>query len=149
MKRVLAALAIVLVVAAPAAAAPQDVANSISSQIMSPFCDGVTLHDCPSQAAADLRDEIESWAARGWSRDKIMTTLEQRYGPKIDAVPDNGEGLAAWLVPTLAVVGGLALAIALARRWAGRRVTPPVESISPEDRARVDRELASFREQAT
>jgi len=53
--RLIAAVATCLILlAAPAAAAPEDVANDISNEIMSPFCDGVTLHDCPSQEALDL-----------------------------------------------------------------------------------------------
>lgn len=140
------ALLIVGVVAAPAAATPQDVANEISREVMSPFCKGVTLHDCPSQAAADLRRQIEQWAADGWSKPRIMDELEERYGPSIHAVPQDSAGTPAWLLPGIALALGLVGLAWLAPRWAKRSTTdgPPID---PIERARVEQELAALREE--
>ena len=142
----LVAVAFVLLVAAPAAAAPEDLANDIADEVMSPYCDGVTLHDCPSSAAADLRVQIEDWAQQGWSRSQIMTELEDRFGPRIHALPRDSEGAAAWILPGIAIAGGLALVAVLARRWARRPDEEP--SDAPGDagyRAEVERELAALR----
>ena len=130
----------------PAFGAPQDVANEISGEVMSPFCDGVTLHDCPSQTAADLRAQIEQWASQGWTKAEIIDELENRYGERIYATPRNSEGLGAWILPGLALIAGLAGAGLLARRWARRTPTetPPVAAA---DHARVERELAALREE--
>ena len=122
-------------------------ATSISQEVMSPFCPGLTLHDCPSQAAIDLRARIEGWAEQGWSRDRIMQTLEAEYGPEIRAVPSGSNGLVAWLVPALAVIAGAVLLTLLLRRWTGRAEEPMAAPVTDaSDRARLESELAALRE---
>ena len=144
--RIVVAIALVLSTAMPAVAAPEDLANDIAGEVMSPYCEGVTLHDCPSAAAADLRVQIEEWAESGWSRAQIMSELEDRFGPRIHALPQESEGAAAWILPGIAVVAGIALVAVLARRWARRSVDD--SSDMPGDagyRAEVERELAALR----
>ena len=66
MKRTVAVtLFLWLLVGGQALATPEDVANEISEKIMSPYCPGVTLHDCASGAAVDLRSDIAGWAEDG------------------------------------------------------------------------------------
>ena len=138
---------LVLVGAGPAGAAPSDTANDISSEIMSPFCDGVTLHECPSAEATALRLRIEDWARRGWTRARIMERLERDYGASIQALPPrSGTGALAWGAPVVAIVAGAALAWARARRWSARGSPPkPSAPISEDERHRLDAELAALR----
>ncbi|MDQ3751770.1 MAG: cytochrome c-type biogenesis protein CcmH [Actinomycetota bacterium] len=142
---------------APAHAATgtqEDVANDIAGRVISPFCPGVTLHDCPSGAAADLRSKIAAWAEAGWGRTRIMARLEADYGPAIRAVPPaSGTGLVAWVMPAVVLAAGAGIALALVRRWsAGARGARPGEgpepnslSLSPSERRRLDDELAAFK----
>jgi cytochrome c-type biogenesis protein CcmH/NrfF len=140
------ALILVALLAGPAAAAPEDVANDVASTIMSPFCKGVTLHDCPSAAAAALRERIEGWAELGWSEDRIIAELEREYGSRIRATPEpRGLGLVAWLLPAALVAIGLGTAWFLARKWIGRpRPAAPV--LSSDDHNRIEGELSALRE---
>jgi cytochrome c-type biogenesis protein CcmH/NrfF len=138
------ALPAVALPAAVAAAAPQDVANSISQEVMSPFCPGVTLHDCPSDNAVALRAKLAEFAARGWSKARILGWFRTQYGP------DRGAGLLTWLLPAMALLAGAALAVILARRWTRARQSEAhlsVEPMPPELRARLDAELARMRAQ--
>ncbi|MEA2509808.1 MAG: cytochrome c-type biosis protein CcmH [Actinomycetota bacterium] len=114
---------------------------------MSPFCPGVTLHDCPSDNAIQLRSQIAKWASRGWSRQRIMAKLLAEYGPDIRAVPsDRGASLLVWLLPAVAVVLGAATAAALARRWTQKSdEQPPPLDLPPHDRQRLEEELALVR----
>jgi cytochrome c-type biogenesis protein CcmH len=150
MNRPLLLLTAALFVAAlsgPAFAAPEDVANAVSNEIMSPYCDGVTLHDCPSDSAIALRDRIKDWAEQGWSKQRIITKLSspEEFGSDILASPPNsGIGLFAWLLPLLAVLIGGALLWRLLSRWTGGP-PPPVEAISDEDHQRVESEMSKFR----
>ena len=141
------ATALLFVIAAPAVAAPEDTANQISQEVMSPFCDGVTLHDCPSQAALDLREQIQTWAEDGWSKGRIMAELEDRFGPGIHATPQDSEGIGAWALPVGAFIVGLVLLALLATRWTRRRRDDDTPSIDAADHARVERELAALREE--
>ena len=141
------ALAMVLLVAGPAIAGPQDMANRVAAEVTSPFCDGVTLENCPSEEAVRLRATIAHKAAAGWSEARIVSWLENDYGVEAATPPRSGVGLLAWLLPALAVAAGIALLVTLIRRWT-RRAGPdeePAAAASPGDRARLDRELAHAR----
>lgn len=127
------------------AASPQDVASDVADEIMSPFCPGVTLHDCPSGEADDLRREIVTMAERGMSKEEIIAALEAEYGP-LAATPESPF---ARLLPWAAALVGVIAAGLLASRFAARqrsRPAPPV--LSPAQRARVDEELQRFRSEA-
>lgn len=147
-------LVVVALWPAAAAADPADVAADISAGVMSPFCDGVTLHDCPSVAAERLRTRIEGWARRGWDRERIVARLEALYGDVIRAAPPrSGAGLVAWLLPGAGLALGALGVWALTRRWAekaptagGAAVTEPDERpMSADERLRLDIELAELR----
>lgn len=134
-----------LLLTGPAVGAPEDVANDIASEVMSPYCPGVTLHDCPSEAAGRLRARIIRWADAGMSRADILGRLEDEFGSSIRAVPPaGGTGLLAWLLPGTAVALGLGAAWALIARW-NSRARANVPPISPEDRRRVNLALHAFR----
>jgi cytochrome c-type biogenesis protein CcmH/NrfF len=131
------------------AGGPEDLANRISAEVMSPYCPGVTLHDCPSDAAVQLRERILGWAEDGWSRDRILNRLEAEYGASIRSTPPaSGTGLWAWVMPAVVVIGGLATASIVAMRWSRRR-RPGAAPYEPtaSQRSRLDSELAQAREQ--
>lgn len=147
MRAIAAAVFLTLTIAAPALAAPEDLANEIADEVMSPFCDGVTLHDCPSQAALDLRDQIETWAQEGWSKDRIVAELESRYGSGIHATPQESRGVGAWALPVGALLLGIAAAGFLGVKWTRARSHDETPVVDAADRARVERELAALREE--
>lgn len=147
-----AAAVLLVLLAAPAAAAPEDVANDISLEIMSPFCDGVTLHDCPSQEAQTLRARIQEWAARGRSKGEIINRLEREFGPAIRAAPEaEGSGFLAWLPPVVVLIAGAATALLVVRSWSRRRVPTAAVNVtmSSEEKSRLDYELAALRSAAS
>jgi cytochrome c-type biogenesis protein CcmH len=146
----LAACIVLALAGAAAAATPAEVAADVSAQVMSPFCPGLTLHDCPSEAASDLRARIERWARRGRSESQILARLRAEYGPTILGAPEpRGAGLVAWLLPVAGLVAGAAAVAALARRWSAPSVEAEEGRLkpSPEERARLEAELAVLREE--
>ena len=134
--------------AAAAGQSPEQRAARLSQRIMSPFCDGVTLHDCPSAESDELRGEIAEMARDGMSDAEIFDRLEAEYGPGIRATPDED---VAWVTPALFALGGLALVVWLARRWIPSEreaaAEPNGRHMSESDRARVQAELAAFRDE--
>ncbi|HEX8104399.1 MAG TPA: cytochrome c-type biogenesis protein CcmH [Solirubrobacteraceae bacterium] len=153
MSRVLALLAGLLLVlavgAAASAAAPRASLPDIEDEVMCTQC-GTPLNISESIVAEKERDHIRRLIAEGKTKDEIKADLVEEYGPRVLAVPTDGDfDFAAWLVPVLlglfAVVGvGLA-----ARRW--RRQREPVAAVAagappldPEDARRLDAELAAF-----
>jgi cytochrome c-type biogenesis protein CcmH len=151
MRRIVTLLVAALVLAPSAAlAAPEDVANEVAQEVMSPYCPGVTLHDCPSSSAQEMREEITAWARAGMSKDEIMGRLEDEFGPSIRAVPRGSGGLFAWLLPAVALTAGAGGAAFLARRWARRRPAASAQPAvaSPEAAARLEAELDRLRAQS-
>jgi len=144
-----AALAIMLVTTPAWAGGPEDLANRISVEVMSPYCPGVTLHDCPTDAAVQLRERILGWARDGWSRERILDRLEAEYGASIRSTPPaSGAGLWAWVMPAVAVGAGFVVAAAVARRWSRRpSVEDDLGEPTPAQRSRLESELARVREQ--
>jgi cytochrome c-type biogenesis protein CcmH/NrfF len=88
-------------------------AGHIFNTVMSPFCPGRLIANCPSSAAADLQEEIRSQLAAGVTVDDIKNALYDRYGDEIRSVPEaRGFGLLAWVMPgAFFVVVGLLVTV--------------------------------------
>lgn len=102
--------------AKPSPEQAQEVAESVSHQIMSPFCPGRLLSDCPSSGASDLKLEIQKNAESGMSSGEIVDQLAEKYGDEVRAVPGfSGFALLAWVVPCLFL--GLGATVGLWWLW--------------------------------
>jgi len=124
---------------------PEGWAYELSHEIMSPFCPGRSLADCPSPQAESLRAWIVIQEATGRSRADVETELLERYGDVIRSAPRaEGIGLAAYAIPVLAfVVGGVLVAVFL-RRTTRAGPAPPrpiAEALDPELARLVDEDL--------
>ena len=109
-------------------------AHRLSTDVMSPFCPGRTLADCPSPDAAALRKEVRALLDAGRSEDEVRSMLERHFGDSVVGVPRSP---LAWLLPLLALgLGLVGLAFAL-RRLAAR----PEPGGPTEDRTALDASL--------
>jgi len=120
-------------------------AGSISHDFMSPYCPGLLLADCRSDAAVALRTDIHARLEAGQSEEQVRQDLEAVYGEKLRAAPAaSGFGLVAWVTPFLTLALGAVLATrwVLANRTSGRVGDVPQEALSPRNRARLDEELS-------
>lgn len=92
----------------------ESTAHEIYSTVMSPFCPALTLKDCPSSKAADLKDDIKKRLEKGETKDEILQSLFKQYGERLNALPPTtGVASLAWVFPILFVlVGGV-----LVTRW--------------------------------
>ena len=136
---------------APAPATPSSTADAeaqrLFREVMSPFCPGLTLADCPSPNAFTLRDDIKARLARGESRETIVNELVARYGARILSDPSSTPiGSVVWGVP-IAVSALAALALAFfVRRATRRRPDEPVVAVAgpPGLREKLEEELDRF-----
>lgn len=137
----------VLIVAATAAtvsAQPRDPAveaQTIFRSVMSPYCPGLLLADCPSPAAFELRADILRRLEAGEPASDIERDLYRRFGDAIRAVPPaTGWGRLLWIAPAI----GLALSLA-ALLWflAHSRAEdePPRAIADPDLEARLQHDL--------
>jgi cytochrome c-type biogenesis protein CcmH len=143
-----ALIALLLLVAAPApagaAAATWSVAD-LESQVMCPVCNTL-VSNSQSSVAIRIRQIIVQKHAQGWSEARTRDYLVAQFGEEILAAPPKrGFDLLAWVIPGAVLVGGAAIAFALARAWARGRDGGPPAGPPPVDDAmgrRIDAALA-------
>lgn len=127
--RRLALLALaVLVLALPAAAAaaePRFRMSDIESELMCPTCQS-RLDMSHSPAADRIRAFIEEKRQLGWTEQEVKDALVADFGPAVLAAPPAaGLGLVAWLVPLLAVGGGVVILVGAVVVWRRRSPAAP------------------------
>jgi len=138
-----------LLLAAPAAAAPQTTLPDLEDEVMCPIC-GTLLQLANSPQAQRERAFVRRQIAAGMSKAEIKDALVAQYGSGVLALPEgSGFNLSAYLVPAIAfLVAALALGLGV-RRW--RRAAPSEGSAPPdaagplgEDAERLDADLARY-----
>ena len=129
------------------AESPPGWAYDLSHQLMSPFCPGRTLPDCPSPQAAELQQWIRQQERIGRTRGDVEAELVAQFGEVILQSPRaSGFGLAAYLVPVGLFLCGGSLLVYFLRRETRRSVfTAPssagLRPVDPELERRLDAEL--------
>jgi cytochrome c-type biogenesis protein CcmH len=132
-------------VRATGAAVSEEEVQAIASQLRCVVCQNLSVADSPSEMAGQMRDLIRERLAAGDRPEQVLAYFVQRYGDWVLlAPPARGLNLVLWLAPFGAVVGGLAVALTLARRW--RRRPAPSDlaaplAVGPRDRERLAAEL--------
>ena len=124
-------------------------AARVTGSVMSPFCPGRLIADCPSPAAIEMREQIRQRIAAGETAEGIQAELLETYGEYVRAAPTgSGFDLAAWVVPPVA----LALAAFAVMLWMRRRtakVAPALDTgveLNAADKARIESELAGLQD---
>ena len=127
-------------------ASAQAEAQVLFREVMSPFCPGLTLADCPSPNAFDLRKDIQARLERGESRESIVDALVSQYGTELLSDPsDTPIGRVVWGVPfLLAVLAAGVLAIFVRRMTRGQQVDIAAGAEPAAVRERLDEELAAL-----
>ncbi len=148
--RLLAFLALALLLAAPAAASERHpTLGELEGEVMCPVCK-TTLDQSSSPAARQIERLIAGWIAQGKTKSQIEKLLVANYGPAILAEPSrHGFNLLVWVLPLAGLgLGAVALGV-LAWRWS-RRAGEPAAAVAgrppldPELDRRVEEELARF-----
>ena len=116
-------------------------AYDLPNALMSPFCPGRSLADCPSPDAASLRMWILVQAVAGRTRSDIEDELYARYGEVIRSAPKpEGFGAAAYWMPAAVFAGGGAVVFWFLRRATRRSgsAEPPARPLDPEVERKLD-----------
>lgn len=99
---------------------------------------------CPDSDG--MRNELMAGLTRGDSDSLVEQAFVQKYGPTVLAAPPTTGAVnrAAWIVPFVALFGGLILIGAVVRTWKNRPVPAIADGLRPVRGA----ELEQFRDQA-
>jgi cytochrome c-type biogenesis protein CcmH len=146
MRALLSAVALVLVLEGAAVAAePRASLPDVEDEVMCLQC-GTPLNLSNAPVADREREFIRREIARGRTKQQIKDALVDRFGPSVLALPeDEGFGLAAYLVPVLAVLLALVGVVVAARRWRGTaRPAETPRKLDPAEARRLESELAAY-----
>jgi cytochrome c-type biogenesis protein CcmH len=102
-----------------------DQVNAVASELYCPECENIPLDVCPSQACADMREEIRQKLQQGWTKDQIKQYYIERYGDRVvGAPPARGWNWLMYIVPPVAILGGAAILYRVFRTWKGSSPQP-------------------------
>ena len=113
------------------------------NDLMSPFCPGRTLADCPSDKAEDLRRWIVDQEASGRSAEDVHAEVLAAFGDVVRQAPlPEGLGLAAYVIPILLFLAGGGLVAVFLRKQTRASARPaPVVAVDPELQRELDDEI--------
>lgn len=112
---VLAAVVIVGLVMGDSAEA--DRVNDLGARIKCPVCQGEAIGDSPSETALAMMEIVEEKVAAGETDAQIVGFFTARYGNGILLDPPfAGSTLLVWLLPVLAVAGGVGMILSRKRQ---------------------------------
>jgi cytochrome c-type biogenesis protein CcmH len=147
--RLAAALALALVLVAPAAASERHpTLGELEGEVMCPTCK-TTLDQSTAPIADRIRRFISARIAAGDTKSEIKRKLVLQFGPSVLAEPSkHGFNLLAWVLPFAGIGLGALVLGALAWHWSRGRgpgpAAPGRPALDPELEQRVDEELSRF-----
>ena len=146
LRAVVGVVALVLLAATPAAAAPNPA--DLEAELVCPTCD-TTLDQSNAPVAQRMKQLIRQHLAAGWTEAEIKADLVDQFGPGVLAEPPkSGFDLLAWLLP-LGLLGAGALGVGVvAWGWSRRRDASSdgaaSAALDPELERRLDAELERY-----
>jgi cytochrome c-type biogenesis protein CcmH len=114
-----------------------DAADAIAAGLRCPDCQGLSVADSPSQAAVEIRRQIDAMLADGATADEVRAHFVARYGDWILLAPSHGW---VWWLPFAALALGIAALVAWLRAGTQTRAESPAVSDAARARAREEAE---------
>ena len=113
----LVVVGVVVLVAAPSTATSAGRIAHLETLVKCPSCEDLSVAQSNATSAIAVRHEIECRVRAGESDNRILTSLESRYGTSILLSPStSGVGTLLWIVPLAALAALVVAAVRLARR---------------------------------
>ena len=86
-----------------------------------------------------MRNELMAGLQRGDSDDLVLQAFVQKYGPTVMAAPTTtGFNRVAWIMPFVALAGGLLLVVVIVKSWNTRRAVAVVPAGTTVDARELD-----------
>lgn len=136
-------LAAIALACASQEATLEERAYALDRQLMCPVCDGQTVDQSNAQVALDMKEVIREKLNAGESEDEILDYFSARYGDAVLASPPaSGFSVVVWIVPSAALLVGVALLAVIMRRMKKRHTGEESSDEGLDEYlAQVDREL--------
>jgi cytochrome c-type biogenesis protein CcmH len=106
--------------------------REVASQLRCPVCQGLSIQDSPAELAQDMRAVVRDMLAQGKTPEEVKAYFVQSYGEWVLLEPKaRGFNLLLYLLPAVAVLGGVLLIYMLTKRWTGKGEPP--QTIAADD----------------
>jgi len=117
----------------------------MAGELMSPFCPGRALSDCPSPNAAEMRQWIVAQEEAGVPPAVVEEQLYAAWGDELRQAPRaEGLGLLAYGIPLVAGLLGAAVVVVFLRRQVGQDPGSPEQEPPMAQPAEPAAELESL-----
>ena len=109
-----------------AGAALDEKTRVVASLLRCPVCQGMSIYDSPAPMAVNMKYRTRDLVARGYDQEQILRYFESSYGEFVRLDPPfRGVDALVWILPILALLAGVAIVGASARKLRGASI--PVE----------------------
>ena len=97
--------------------AEEDRVNALGARIKCPVCQGEAIGDSPAETSRAMMQIVEEKVAAGETDAQIVDFFTARYGTGILLDPPfSGSTLLVWLLPVVAVIGGIVMILSRRRQ---------------------------------
>jgi len=115
----------------------------IAAELRCPVCQNLSVADSPSEMAQQMRAIIQQQLKEGKSPDEVKTYFISKYGEWVMLAPTaKGFSLLIWILPFVALAGGLLFVVLIVRRWVKRKPEIPLTKADPALVQRVQQDIA-------
>ena len=119
----------------------------LAAELRCPVCQNLSVADSPSEMAIQMRELIHEKLKNGESPEQIRSYFVSRYGEWILLAPARqGFNWLAWLLPFVAILGGVGVIILTIRRSIRRGHRSNAEQLRPPDPRYASRLEAELKE---
>ena len=92
--------------------------TAVAATLRCPVCQGESIQDSPAELAQQMRAVVRDRLRAGESPEQIKAYFVSKYGEWILLEPKmTGLNILLYLLPVALVIGGIALVVALVRKW--------------------------------
>ena len=120
--------------------------RAISKELRCPVCQNLSVADSPSEMAQQMRALVLKQLKEGKSPEQIKAYFVSKYGEWILLSPTTkGFSLLVWILPFIALTGGLLLVFLVARRWVQKKSGYRPDEVDPALVQRVQQDVSAER----
>ncbi len=118
--------------------------RALAAELRCVVCQNLSVADSPSEMAQQMREIVREQLQQGKSPEEIKAYFVSKYGEWVLLAPSKrGFSLFLWVLPFVAVVGGVLLVILVIRRWVKTETESQPKAVDPALVARVQNEIAA------